>query len=434
MIDQTLVGFLMIGLMLALLFSGMAIAFALAVSGVVGLALVRPWPAVDFLLGTFPYSASANLAYITLPLFLFMGYMAFAAGVADRAFDLARAWLGAWPGGLAIASVFACAMFATVSGSSVATAATVAQVAVPEMLRNGYSQRLAAGCVAAAGTLGVLIPPSGILIVYSIVTEVPVTDLFTAAFVPGVVTAVAYATLITGWVRLTPELRSATTLKPASWRTRFTTMLQSWEVLTLFLIVMGTIYLGIATATEAAAFGAAGALLIALRRKSSKAAIVWRGLVDTGVATSSIFALIIGAGLFGLALATTQLPQQLADWVGGLDLNRWQLLLALMIPYLVLGCFVDGISMMLLTLPIVFPIVMQANIDPVLFGILVTKTVEIGAITPPVGLNCFVVKNTVPELKLGEVFRGTIPFIFVEIVLIATIVAFPAIVTFPLGR
>lgn len=431
-LDPTITGAAMLVAMLVFLFSGMPIAFALGVAGVFGLAMTRSWPSLEFLLSTFPYSASSNLAYIVLPLFLFMGYMAFAAGVASRAFDTARTWFGAIPGGLPISTVFASSCFAAVSGSSVATAATVAQVAIPEMLRHKYNQRIAAGCVAAAGTLGVLIPPSGILVIYSIATEVPITDLFVAAFIPGVLTAVAYMALLYFWVQATPAVREATVLPPAPWRERFHALGQSWEVIALFSLVMGTIYLGLATATEAAAFGAAGALAIVVFRRKNRREIIWRGLVDTGVATSSIFALVIGAGLFGLGLATTQIPQNLASWVAGFSLEKWQLTIFLILPYLILGCFIDAISMLLLTLPVVFPVVVHAGINPVLFGILVTKCTEIGAITPPVGLNVFVVKNTVPELQLGECFKGAVPFVLIELVLIGLLVAFPQIVTFPL--
>jgi TRAP-type C4-dicarboxylate transport system permease large subunit len=192
---------------------------------------------------------------------------------------------------------------------------------------------------------------------------------------------------------------------------------------------MVTIYLGVATATEAAAVGAATSMLMVLRRRGNRFQTMMRGLIDTGVATSSIFILIIGAGMFGLALATTQIPQNMAAFVATLQLPNWALTFILILPYLVLGCFIDGISMLLLTLPVVFPIVQQSGINPVLFGILVTKTTEIGAITPPVGLNVFVVKNTVPELKLGEAFKGSFPFVVLEILLIALLIAFPGIVT-----
>jgi tripartite ATP-independent transporter DctM subunit len=434
MLDPAVVGGLMIAGMLLLLFSGMPIAFALATSGLAGLAATRPWPSVEFLLSSFPYTRSADLAYIVLPLFLFMGNMAFAAGVAGKAFDAARSWFGALPGGLAIATVFACAAFAAVSGSSIATSATIAQIAIPEMLKSKYPQRIAAGCVAAGGTLGVLVPPSGILIVYSIVTEVSLSDMFRAAIIPGVLTAVAYAFVLYYWVRRSPVLREATLQAPDPWPKRVRLLLQSWEVVLIFAVVMGTIYLGIGTATEAAAFGAAVSLAIVLvRRGGQRRRILWRGLVDTGVTTSSIFALIIGAGIFGLGLSTTQVPQELAAWMAGFKLPMAVLTFMLLAPYLVLGCFIDGISMLLVTLPVVFPIVKGAGINPVLFGILVAKTIEIAAIHPPVGLNAFVVKNSVPGLKLSEVFLGCAPFVVMEIVLTIVLVLFPQL-TIGLGQ
>jgi C4-dicarboxylate transporter DctM subunit len=428
MIDPVYVGFLMIAGMLLLLLSGMPIAFALATSGLAGLAATRPWPSVEFLLSSVPYSRSANLAYIVLPLFLFMGNMAFSAGVAGKAFDAARSWFGALPGGLAIATVFACAAFAAVSGSSIATSATIAQIAIPEMLRGGYPQRIAAGCVAAGGTLGVLVPPSGILIVYSIVTEVSLSDMFRAAIIPGLLTAVAYAFVLYYWVRRSPELRAATLRRPEPWRERVFALGRSWEVVLIFAVVMGTIYLGIGTATEAAAFGAAVSLIIVLARGGGqRGRILWRGLVDTGVTTSSIFALILGAGIFGLGLSTTQAPQELATWMASFKLPVALLTLMLLVPYLVLGCFVDGLSMLLVTLPIVFPIVKAQGINPVLFGIVVAKTIEIAAIHPPVGLNAFVVKNAVPELKLSEVFIGCAPFVVMEFALTIILVLFPVL-------
>ena len=417
-------GFGLLGGMLFLLFAGVPIAFSLLTAGLIGLMLTRPWIATEFLVSTFSYSASANLAYVVLPLFLFMGHMSFSAGIAHRAFDSARVWVGALPGGLAIATVFACAGFAAVSGSSLATSATVAQVAVPRMLKEGYSHAISAGSVAAAGTLGVLIPPSGLLIVYAIATETSVPDLFLAGIVPGVLTAVLYAIMLFGWVKLVPGAGPLKSLQRTTMREKFAASLRSWEILLLFAIVMGTIYLGIGTATEAAAFGAAGALGIVLFRGSNRRAIIWRGLVDTGVTTSSVFLLIIGAGLFGLALTTTQVPQQLTLWLTQFDLPTWQLTMLLLLPYLLLGFFVDGITMMLLTLPVIFPVVLDAGINPILFGILVTKCAEIGAITPPVGLNIFVVKNTVPEIDIFSAFKGAIPFVLVELVIIGLLIAF----------
>ncbi|SMF36851.1 TRAP transporter, DctM subunit [Tistlia consotensis] len=423
MTDLTL-GLALLGGMLTLLIAGVPIGYALLTAGLAGLVLTRPLPAAEFLLSTFAHSASAHLAYVVLPLFLFMGHMCFSAGIGHRAFDSARVWVGSLPGGLAITTVFACAGFAAVSGSSLATSATVAQVAVPRMLREGYSQAIASGTVAAAGTLGVLIPPSGLLIVYAISTDTSIVDLFLAGIVPGVMTALFYAVMLFGWVKLVPGAGPSHSIGRTSFRAKARAVVESWEIVILFLIVMGTIYLGIGTATEAAAFGAAGALAIVLFRGKDRWRIVWRGLIDTGVTTSCVFLLVIGAGLFGLALTTTQVPQHFTLWLTHFDLPVWQLTVVLLLPYLVLGLFVDGITMMLLTLPIIFPVVQHAGINPVLFGILVTKCAEIGAITPPVGLNIFVVKNTVPEIDLLQAFRGSIPFVLVELLIIGLLIAF----------
>ncbi len=419
-----------IALLLVLLLARLPIAFALAGAGLVGLMLERPWRAVEYLLSTFAYSTTANYAYIVLPLFLFMGQMAFSAGLSRVAFEAGQRWLGRIPGGLAAATVFGCAVFSTICGSSVATASTMARVALPEMLRQGYMPRLAAGCVAAGGTLGVLIPPSGILVVYSIVTEVSLVKLFIAAFVPGVLTAVIYILGIYVWVKLKPELSPRVTAEEApSMRERFASLGRAWELVILFAAVMGTIYLGVATPTEAAAMGAFFALLSVLRRPNRKANVL-EGLRETGGATCSIFALVIGAGLFSLGLSTTQLPTMLATMASSLELSQTAMIIIILLPYMILGCFVDGLSMILITMPIVFPIVTQIGFDGVLFGLLVTKAVEIGAITPPVGLNAFVVKSMAPDVDLREIFYGCAPFVFLEILIVALLIAFPDIALF----
>jgi tripartite ATP-independent transporter DctM subunit len=422
-------GLMVVGLLLALLIAGVPIAFALATAGIAGLLMDRPWRGIEYILSTFAYANTAHFSYVVLPLFLFMGHMAFSAGLSKRAFEAGQQWLGRVPGGLAAATVFACAMFSTICGSSVATASTMAKVALPEMLRHGYKERLAAGCVAAGGTLGVLIPPSGILVIYSIVTQVSLLKLFLAAFVPGIMTAAMYIAGIWIMVKRNPELAGRPVLKRFTWRERIESFGASWEVLLLFAAVMGTIYLGVATPTEAAALGALLSLLAVLRRPDR-----WRnmaeGLRETGSATCSIFALIIGAGLFSLGLSTTQLPTLLAQSAAGLDLSPTAMIALVLLPYLLLGMFLDGISLILITMPVVFPIVTQVGYDAVLFGLLVTKAVEIGCITPPVGLNAFVVKSAVPEVSLSEVFRGCVPFVVIEILIVAILMAFPDISLF----
>ena len=430
MLHDLLPGLAIIGLLLALLLTRLPIAFALAAAGMVGLISARPWRAVEFLLSTFAYSATANFAYIVLPLFLFMGQMAFSAGLSRQAFDAGHKWLGRIPGGLAAATVFGCAAFSTICGSSVATASTMARVALPEMLRKGYSGKLAAGCIAAGGTLGVLIPPSGILVVYSIATNVSLVKLFVAAFVPGVLTAIVYVIGIVLWVKLRPEIAPDPKNEPApSWSERFASVGRTWELGLLFAAVMGTIYLGVATATEAAALGAFFALIAVLRRPGRKEAILI-GLRDTGTATCSIFALVIGAGLFSLGLSTTGFPAHLASLVAGLNLSQTATIVIVLLPFLILGCFVDGLSMVLIMMPIVFPIVQQVGFDGVLFGLLVVKMVEIGAITPPVGLNAFVVKSMAPNVELRDVFHGCVPFVILELMIVILLITFPQIALF----
>ncbi len=423
-------GLAIIGLLLVLLLTRLPIAFALAAAGMIGLIFARPWRAVEFLLSTFAYSATANFAYIVLPLFLFMGQMAFSAGLSRQAFDAGQKWLGRIPGGLAAATVFGCAAFSTICGSSVATASTMARVALPEMLRKGYSGKLAAGCIAAGGTLGVLIPPSGILVVYSIATNVSLVKLFVAALVPGILTAIIYVIGIIIWVKLRPEIAPDPKSEPApSWGERFRAIGRTWELALLFAAVMGTIYLGVATATEAAALGAFFALIALLRRPNRKQHVL-EGLRDTGTATCSIFALVIGAGLFSLGLSTTGFPTHLASLVAGLQLSQTATIVLVLLPFLVLGCFVDGLSMILIMMPIVYPIVQSVGFDGVLFGLLVVKMVEIGAITPPVGLNVFVVKSMAPNVELRDMFYGCIPFVILELIIVAMLIAFPQIALF----
>ncbi len=426
-------GLAIIGLLLGLLLCRLPIAFALAGAGIVGLLWARPVRAVEFLLSTFAYSATANFAYVVLPLFLFMGSMAFSAGLSRQAFEAGQMWLGRIPGGLAAATVFGCAAFSTICGSSVATASTMARVALPEMRRKGYAGSLAAGCIAAGGTLGVLIPPSGILVIYSIITDVSLVKLFVAAFVPGILTAIVYVIGIAIWVKLKPEIAPDPKDEDIpTWKERFVSLGRTWELGILFAAVMGTIYLGVATATEAAALGAFFALISVLRRPGRKQAVL-EGLRETGTATCSIFALIIGAGLFSLGLSTTGLPMKLAAMVTDLNLSQTATILIILIPFLILGCFVDGISMILITMPIVFPIVTAIKFDGILFGLLVVKMVEIGAITPPVGLNAFVVKSMAPGIPLKDVFMGCMPFVIMELIIVSLLIAFPQISLFAVG-
>ena len=419
-------GFWLVSGLFFLLALGLPIAASLLTCGLLGILAVQGWGAADYLLGTLPYSVSAEFAFIVIPLFLFMGHMAFSAGISEKGFRAATVWLGHIPGGLAISAIVACAAFATVSGSSIATAATISRVAIPELLKAGYSKSLAGACVATGGTLGVLIPPSTIMVLYSIATETPIPELFMAGIIPGILTVLIYGLGLYVMVKRDPKMSSITVHPRSGFKERMRATFMSWEILLLFGIVMGTLYTGMATATEAAGFGALAALLIAISRGTSWKEIK-EGLRTSGSSTATIFFLIIGAGVFSAALATTQIPQSLSAWVGTLNLHPTILLICLLVPFLILGCFVDAASMVLLTMPVVFPIVKQAGIDPVLFGILVVKMTEIGNITPPVGLNVFVVATTNPVLTIREIFKGITPFFFMELLVVALLIAFPSI-------
>lgn len=422
------IGYLMVAGVIILLATGVPVALTLLAVGAGGLFATRGVRGTEFLLESLPYASVANIALIVIPLFILMGHFAFSAGLSEKAYKAAKSWVGHIAGGLPIATVFACAGFATVSGSSVATAATISKVTVPEMLNAGYDQRMAAGPVAIAGALGILIPPSGILVIYSIATNVSVSDLFIGALIPGILTAIVYAFGIYFMVRRDPELVKRTRIPKASWSERARSTAAAWEVVVLFVVVIGCIYSGVATATEAAGIGAAMALVFALFRRGQGQSI-WKGLVETGASTASIFLLMIASAVFSVALATTQLPTQMASAVAGMNLSPAMLLLMLIIPYLILGCLIDGISMIFITMPVVFPMIQTAGINPVLFGIFVTKVIEIGAVTPPVGINVFVVQGSVPGLQLGQIFRGVVPFILMELGLLFLIIAFPQIVT-----
>jgi len=425
-------GAIIIGALLVLLLLGMPIAFALMASGFLGIFIARGASGFEYVLATFPYSYVANFAWIVVPLFMFMSQMAFVTGMSRRAFEAANVMTSGLRGGLATASVFACAVFSTVSGSSIATASSIANVAIPEMRAAGYSNRLAAACVAAGGTLGVLIPPSSILVIYGLATGTSVVQLFVGALIPGILTALAYVIGITVVGYLSPRtVGGAARRSGVSMADRFKSLLMTWEAALLFVLVIGSIYLGVATPNEAAALGALVVVIMALF-KPRRLATIWEGLRQSGSVTCAVFGLIIGAGLFSMALTTSRLPVEIAQWTAGFNLPPQALVLLILLPFLFLGAFIDGFSMVLLTMPIVFPIIQHAGIDPILFGILVVKAVEIGLITPPVGLNVFVVKGAVPELPLRDVFIGCIPFVLMEIGLIVLFVMVPEIVLWPL--
>ncbi len=380
------------------------------------------------------YSTFSSYSLSIIPLFLLMGQFAALGGMSQALFRAANSWMGHRRGGVAMSAIGACAGFGAICGSSLATAATMAQVALPELKRYGYSGGLATGTLAAGGTLGILIPPSVVLVIYAILAEQNIAKLFLAAFVPGFLAAIGYMIAISIYVRLYPETAGSSPRAPYS--ERWKALFEVWPVLVVFLTVVGGIYLGWFTPTEGAAVGAAGTGLIAL----VNGGLTWRTLTEsilaTATATAMIFFIVFGAAFYNSFLAISQLPVEIANWITGQGFNPWIVLVAILIVYLILGCVMDSLSMILLTIPIFFPIVstLDYGLSPeefaLWFGILVLIVVEVGLITPPVGMNLFVINNMARTVPIMQTYRGVMPFVITDLTRTAILVAFPAIALF----
>ncbi|WP_025030512.1 TRAP transporter large permease [Nitratireductor aquibiodomus] len=380
------------------------------------------------------YSTFSGYSLSIVPLFLLMGQFATLGGMSRALFKAAETWMGHKRGGVAMAAVGACAGFGAICGSSLATAATMSQVALPELRRYGYSGALATGTLAAGGTLGILIPPSVILVIYAILTEQNIAKLFVAAFVPGVLAAIGYMIAISIYVRLWPD--SAGTRERAPYAERMRALLDVWPVLVVFLAVVGGIYLGVFTPTEGAAVGAAGTGLIALVNGGLTRETFVESILATATATAMIFFIVLGAGFYNSFLALAQVPQQMAAFVSEQGYSPWMVLTLILLLYLVFGCVMDSLSMILLTIPIFFPIVtildfgLGAEEFAIWFGILVLIVVEVGLITPPVGMNLFVLNSMAKDTPISATYRGVMPFVISDIVRVALLTLFPAISLF----
>lgn len=411
-----------------LILSGVRIFIAAGIVGLVGLAAMRNWDVAAGISGIVPHQHTTTYALSVLPLFILIGFLAHYAGIIQGAFLAARAWLGWLPGGLAIGTIFATAGFAAVSGASTATAAVFARVAIPELLRYKYHPRIAAGVVAAGGTLASLIPPSAILVIYGIIVEESIGALLLAGFIPGIISAVIYAGLLYIRFKLNPSLGLPIT--GIGWDERFRTLPEIFPIFAVIVVVMGGMYTGWATPTEVGALGAFIVFLIALMRRGLTVRRLFDALVETAKLTVMIFSIIWGVLIFVRFLAFAGLPAAFSEWIVNLPLSPMMILLLILGVYLILGMFMNGIGMLLLTLPVVYPAVMALGYDPIWFGIILVKMVEIGLITPPIGLNCFVVAGVRPDIPVQEVFRGVLPFVVADIATVALFIAFPGIITF----
>ena len=412
--------------LLLLLCSSMPVAFAMAAVGFVGFAaVVSPHAAVSVL--TFDlYKTFTSYSLTVIPLFVLMGQIAFHGGISRRLFNAAYHWLGPLPGGLAMATVGACTAFGAICGSGPATTATMASVALPEMRRYKYSMELGCGAVAASGGIGMMIPPSVVFIVYAIMTEQSIGRLFIAGILPGVLIAALFCLAIFLQCVRRPELGPAA--PSSSWKAKILSLRGAWETLLLFVAVMGGMFGGLFTPTEAAAIGAAGTIVItAFKRKLSLQMFV-RSLKETLRTSCMVMIIVAGAVVFGHFLAVTRIPSELANWLGNLPLPGWVIMGLVVLFYLVAGCFVDALALILLTIPIFYPVVMNLGFDPIWFGVMIVLVTQMGVITPPVGVCVYVVSGIERDVPLETIFRGALPFLAALVIAAMLLILFPQIV------
>jgi len=425
-VDSFSIGIIGVIALVLMVFMGMRVYLAAALVGTLGLVAIIGWESGLGLAGTIPHSKAVTYSLSVLPMFILIGFLAFHAGITEALFDAGRKWLGWLPGGLAVATVMAAAGFAAVSGASTATAAVFARVAVPDMLKYGYDRTLAAGVVAAGGTLATLIPPSAILVIYAIIVEQSVGALLVAGFLPGITSALIYAALIIGMAKFKPSLGQP--LTGFSWGDRMKSLPGTFPIFLVVVIIFTAMYEGWATPTEAGALGAAVVFVMAMV-KGMKVASLRDALLETAKLTVMIFSIIWGVLVFVRFLGFAGLPDAFATWIVSLPFEPIYILIGILLFYALLGMFMDAIGMLLLTLPVVYPAVIALGYDPIWFGIIVVKMAEICLITPPIGLNCFVVNGVRPDIPLNKVFKGVGPFFVADVLTIAVLIAFPQIVT-----
>jgi len=423
--DRDLVALLGFVGMFALMAIRVPIGIAMGAAGVLGFAALSGWKAGFNLLANVPLSVVTDYNLSVIPMFILMGAFASRGGMSQELFAAGRAWLGHLRGGLAMASVAACGGFAAINGSSVATAATMAQVALPEMRRAGYHPGLSAGLIAAGGTLGIMIPPSVIFVLYGIMTETDIKKLFAAGVLPGLMAIGFYFLVVQIISRMRPDALPRGELH--SWSERWASLRGLWAVVLLFVFVLGGIYGGLFTVEEGAGVGAVGTLLIGILRRRLRLPEIRAALIDTLRVSSAIMMIVIGAFLFGYFLTITQFTQKAVAFLVGLPVGAYGVLALVMVGYFILGAIMDELAMILLTVPVVFPAMMQLGFDPVWFGVIVVMAVTFGMICPPVGINVFVINSIARDVTLGRIYRGTMPFITVDVVRLVILCAFPAI-------
>jgi len=421
-------GIIGIALLLVLFILRMPVAFAMAFVGLVGFAyLAGPGPALS-LLAQDIFGAFSSYPLSVIPMFILMGTFAFASGISERLYDTSYIWIGQLRGGLTMATVLACAGFAAICGSTAATAATMGKIALPEMKKHNYDDTLATGTVAASGTLGILIPPSTILIVYGILTEESIGKLFIAGVLPGIMLSLAFVATVAFLCLRNPDI-GPPGIK-TSWREKLRATRGIIPAIILFLLAIGGLFLGWFSPTQAGAIGAGGALIIGLIRRR----LTWQRFLEAGkegLRTACMVLLIItGAVIFGHFMAVSTIPFMLADWLGGLAIPPIAVMSVIIVIYFIGGFFMDSMALVVVTIPIFFPIVMELAFDPIWFGVIIVLVAEMGVITPPVGVNVFVIKGIAPDIPLENIFKGIAPFLVALIAVTVILIAFPQIATF----
>lgn len=428
---ESLIGF---AALLVLIFARVPIAFAMALVGAVGFAIMRDWNASFSILGTIAFDKGLSYTLSVIPLFILMGNLLTISGVSHALYAAANHMLGGARGGLAMASVVACGGFSAVCGSSLATAATMSKVAMPSMRKYGYAESLATGSIAAGGTLGILIPPSVVMIIYGLLTESDIGKLFLAGVIPGILGVILYVLAIVIVTRLKPSLApKAQGVEPFSGREKVGVL----AVIALFVVIMTGIYGGFFTPTEAAAIGAATAFLLTLFMGGASPKKLFGACLESARTTAMIFAIIIGAEIFSNFINFAGLPDSLADWIITLEVNAYLVIFGIVVIYLVLGCVLESLSMILLTVPVFYPVILQLDFGTgvlsspeavlIWFAVIVVVVTEISLISPPVGLNVFVLRNVLPDVPLRTIFRGVIPFWIADIFRLALLIAVPTL-------
>ena len=403
------------------------IGMALGLVGVTGFGYLTSMSPALKIVGHTTMRTVTDFNYAVVPLFLLMGSFATTSGMSRELFRAANAFIGHLRGGLGIATILACGGFAALCGSSVATAATFSRVAYPEMRRHNYPESFSAGVIAAGGTLGIMIPPSTVLAIYGIITEQDIGKLFIAGVIPGILAVIMYAGTVSiiGWWKpgFLPSGAKST------WSERVESIKGVWATLLLFAFVIGGLYGGMFTATEAAGAGAGGAFLIGVARRRLSGKQILQCLLETTRTTAAVFTILIGALLFGYFLTITQTPQKVTEFLTGLGIGNYGVLSLILLMYLLLGCLMDALAIVILTVPIIFPVIKEMGFDPIWFGIIIVMTVELGLIHPPVGMNIFVIKSVLEDIKISTIFIGVIPFIITDLIRLVILVLFPALAT-----